>query len=72
MAGALRALTGPRGEAQVEESLRGVCCPDLGVEWNEELFGSQALAEAGVESGRHLDRPAGRQGDHGSEGLPGA
>ena len=63
---------GPGGEAQGEVSLRGVCCPGLGVEWNEKLFGSQALAEAEVESGTHLDRPAGRQGDHGSEGLPGA
>lgn len=56
----------------MEVSLRGVCCPGFGVEWNEELFGSQALAEAGVESVTHLDRPAGSQGDHGSEGLPGA
>lgn len=69
MAGALRALTEPQREAQAEVSLRGVCCPGLGVEWNEKLFGSQALAEAEVASGTHLDRPAGRQGDHGSGGA---
>ena len=65
-------LSGVGADTQVEVSLTGVCCPGFGVEWNEELFGSQALAEAGVESATHLDRPAGRQGDHGSEGLPGA
>lgn len=69
--GALRALTGPQRRPR-RVSLRGVCCPGLGVEWNEKLFGSQALAEAEVASGTHLDRPAGRQGDHGSGGLPGA
>lgn len=37
------ALTGPQREAQAEVSLRGACCPGLGVEWNEKLFGLRRL-----------------------------